>query len=151
MPYEQLEEGVTADVTYRAWGDDLSELFAAAGDATVGTMLVSLDSLRLTVHRRVSLRADALDLLLMRFLDEVIFLKDAEGLLTRARGVHVEQDEHGCRLEAELAGEPIDRERHELSRRRQSGDAGGLEARDGRARLVGAVYPGCVSAGFRLE
>ena len=115
MPYEQLEEGVTADVTYRAWGDDLSELFAAAGDATVGTMLVSLDSLRLTVHRRVSVRADALDLLLMRFLDEVIFLKDAEGLLTRARGVHVEQDEHGCCLEAELAGEPIDRERHELS------------------------------------
>jgi len=133
MPYEQLEEGVTADVTYRAWGDDLSELFAAAVDATVGTMLVSLDALRLTVPRRVSVRADALDLLLMRFLDEVIFLKDAEGLLTRVRRVHVEQGEHGCHLEADLAGEPIDRERHELNADVKAVTLAGLRVERGEA------------------
>lgn len=115
MPYEQLEDGVTADVTYRAWGADLDELFASAVDATVGTMLVSLDCLGTAVKRHISLQADALDILLMRFLDELVFYKDAEGLVMRARWVHVDKVGDGWHVEAELWGEPIDRERHELS------------------------------------
>jgi SHS2 domain-containing protein len=115
MPYEQLEDGVTADVTYRAWGRDLDELFASAADATVGTMLVSLGSLGTAVRRLVSVQADELDILLMRFLDELVFHKDAEGLLVRARWVHVEKGEDDWHVQAELWGEPIDRERHELS------------------------------------
>jgi SHS2 domain-containing protein len=117
MPYEYVEDGVTSDVTFHAWGRDLDELFTAAADATANVMVASLDSVRPLVSRTVSLSADALDLLLMRLLEELIFYKDAEGLLLRACGVHVtatDNTSHLPQLTAELRGEPIDRDRHEM-------------------------------------
>ena len=114
MPYEYLEDGVTSDVTFRAWGRDLDELFAAAADATTNVMVGALESIRPAATTPVSVDADALDLLLLRFLEEIIFHKDAEGVIMRARAVHVEPANHGHRVRAEFCGEPIDPARHEL-------------------------------------
>ena len=114
MPYEYAEEGVTSDVTFQAWGHDLDEVFAAAADATVNVMVAALDSIHPHVSRTVAVDADALDLLLLRFLDELIFAKDADGLLMRAAAVHVERGDHRHRLTATLRGEAIDPHRHEL-------------------------------------
>jgi SHS2 domain-containing protein len=114
MPYEYLEDSVTADVTFVAIGRDLDELFAAAADATTNVMVSDLSSLAPTVRRSVALEDDALDLLLKRFLDQLIFIKDVDGLLLRPERTHVEQTGDRCRLAADLAGEPIDPARHEL-------------------------------------
>jgi SHS2 domain-containing protein len=115
MPYEYLDDQVTADVTFRAWGGDLAELFAAAADATANAMVNSLGSIRTTTTRSVDVEAEALDMLLLRFLDELIFHKDAEGLILRAGAIRIEESATDrCRLAGELAGEPIDPQRHEL-------------------------------------
>ncbi|MBI4516816.1 MAG: archease [Deltaproteobacteria bacterium] len=114
MPYEYLEEGVTADVTFHAWGESLDELFAAAADATVRVMVASLDTIRPALNKSVLVAADALDLLLLRFLDELIFLKDAESVLLRATEVHVQAADHGQQVRARFCGEAIDPARHEL-------------------------------------
>jgi SHS2 domain-containing protein len=114
MPFEYLEDGVTSDVTFRASGRDLDELFRAAAEATAQVMVGSLDSIRTPVARTLRLNANALDLLLFRFLNEQIFYKDADNLLLRPHTVQVEKVSNGYVLQAELRGEPIDRERHEL-------------------------------------
>ena len=112
MPYEFVDDGVTSDVTFHAWAEGLDQLFVAAADATLNVMVRALDSVRAVETRTASLEADALDLLLRRFLDELIYRKDVEELLLRATRVAV--DAAQPRLDAVLAGERIDPERHEL-------------------------------------
>ena len=112
MPYEFLDDGVTSDVTFHAWGGSLEELLAASADATLNVMVRSVESVRPLETRSASVEADELDLLLKRFLDELIYRKDVEQLLLRATEVHVDAADH--RVQAVLAGERIDPKRHEL-------------------------------------
>ena len=114
MPYEYLEDSVTSDVTFHAWGRNLDELFAAAADATTNVMVGALESISPTVTKVASVNAEALDLLLLRFLEELIFHKDAEGLILRATDVRVEATNNDHRVQAQLRGEPIDPHKHEL-------------------------------------
>jgi SHS2 domain-containing protein len=114
VPYEYLADGVTSDVTFRARGPDLDTLFTAAADATANLMVRRLDSIAPVVSIPVTVHADALDLLLLRFLEELVFHKDAERLLLRATEVHVERDDGGSRVRATLTGETIDSAKHEL-------------------------------------
>lgn len=114
MPFEYLEEAVTSDVTFHAWAASLDDLFAAAVDATTRVMVEDLATVRPVERRPVAVHADALDLLLLRLLDEIVFLKDTESLLLRADRVHVDLDRRPFSADAMLAGEPIDRVRHEL-------------------------------------
>lgn len=112
--FEYLEDGVTSDVTFRAFGRDLDELFTVAGDATTAAMVRSLDSAEPKTSRRADVSADALDLLLVSFLDEIVFWKDAERLLLRPSGVRVERVDAGYLASAELRGEEIDPRRHQV-------------------------------------
>jgi len=112
VPYEFLDDGVTSDVTFHAWGRSLEELFSAAADATLNVMVRSVESVRPLETRSASVEADALDLLLMRFLDELIYRKDVEELLLRAKELHVDTERN--RVQTVLTGERIDPKRHEL-------------------------------------
>ena len=112
MPYEFLDDGVTSDVTFHAWAGSLDQLFVAAADATLNVMVRSVESVRPLETRHVSVEADELDLLLKRFLDELVYRKDVEELLLRATEVQVETRPY--RAPAVLAGERIDPKRHEL-------------------------------------
>jgi len=117
MPWEYIEDGVTSDVTFRAWGQDLDELFSAAAEATASAMVEDAAT-TVAALRTVPVRAEAsgLDLLLLRFLEELIFEKDARGLILRAREVRVDGDDaQGWTLQATLVGEPIDPARHALA------------------------------------
>ena len=97
-------EGATADLTLVARGTSLDEVFRAAAEALAAA----------TVERVDAIEADTdLDLLLLRFLNELIYLRDAEGLILRPSSVRVETDP-APRLAAELAGEEIDAARHGL-------------------------------------
>lgn len=114
MPYEYLDL-VTSDVTFEARGASLDELFAAAVDATTNVMVESLPSVRPLVTKAIELAAPALDLLLVRLLDTVVFYKDAECLLLRAAELRIDAAPGACALRGELIGEEIDRRRHALA------------------------------------
>ena len=77
-------------------------------------MVGNLGALRPSERRVVEVEGAALDLLLLRLLDEVVFLKDRDGLLLRAEQVRVDAGGPPHRARATLAGERIDRARHEL-------------------------------------
>ncbi|ARV62338.1 hypothetical protein BZZ01_30245 [Nostocales cyanobacterium HT-58-2] len=113
MPYEFLEDIATADIAFRAWGKDLQEVFKAAGDATVNTMIEDLDSIKPKETRTFGLEDDQLDLLLFNFLQELIYYKDSEVLLLRSQHIEFEQKDSKYKLTAVLQGEKLDPNRHE--------------------------------------
>ncbi len=113
MPYEFLEDIAIADIAFEAKGKDLSEVFIAAGDATVNAMIDNLAAIELEEERIFTLENDELDMLLFNFLQEFIYYKDSELLLLRAQQVKIEQKDNLYHLEAVTKGEKLDPERHE--------------------------------------
>ena len=113
MPYEFVEDVATADIAFRARGRDLNELFAAAADATMNVMIADLDTIDRRVTKSVTDEAEAEDLLLVEFLQEFIYFKDAQQLLLRPVSVSVERRQARLRVAATLAGERLDPARHE--------------------------------------
>ena len=91
MPYHYLEEIGTADIAFEATGRGLAELFKDAADATMNVMIDNLDAIEPRETRHVELVNDKLDMLLFDFLQELIFLKDAERLLLRIRDVQIDE------------------------------------------------------------
>lgn len=113
MPYEFLEDIATADIAFHAWGSDLEELFKAAGDATMNTMIDNLEAIASNQTRTFSLENDALDMLLFNFLQEFIYYKDSEQLLLRAQQVQIEEKNGDYHLNAVTQGEKLDVARHQ--------------------------------------
>jgi protein archease len=112
MPYHYLEEIGTADIAFEATGRDLPELFRDAADATVNVMIDNIDAIHPVETRQIELSNDKLDMLLFDFLQELIFLKDAERLLLRIREVQIAERDENYFVEATAEGEPLDTERH---------------------------------------
>jgi SHS2 domain-containing protein len=114
VPYAFLDDLAPADVAFRAWGRDPAEVFRAAADATANVMVEVLGSVRERERRRVNLTQDTLDMLLFDLLQQLIYYKDAEGLLLRVTRLVLAERAHCHHLEADLAGETIDPARHQL-------------------------------------
>lgn len=114
MPYQYLEEVAIADVAFEAWGNTLEELFTAAADATTNTMVRNMSELRERVEKPLQVSSDALDLLLMELLQELIYWKDAEKLLLRVKDLVIREGNGRYTLKAMAVGEELDPARHEL-------------------------------------
>lgn len=112
MPYEYLEDVATADIAFRAWGKDLEELFVAAGDATINTMIENIEAIEHHQIRTFSLENDALDMLLFNFLQEFIYYKDSELLLLRPQHIEFEKKQELHYLQAVTQGEILDINKH---------------------------------------
>jgi SHS2 domain-containing protein len=113
MPYRYLEEEATADVAFEAWGDSLEDVFASAGEALTGVMVRDTQSISPTQSQAVHLASDRLDLLLYKFLEELLYLKDTRQFLATRSTVQVKQADGSWSLTAVVSGEPLDPSRHE--------------------------------------
>ncbi len=102
----------TADVLFEAKGKSLDELFEAAGLATEETQ-VDLKGIKTKVKKEIVLEKDNIEMLFFDFLQELIFLKDAELLLFSKIKVSISEGKPN-RLKAVLEGEKIDPKKHEL-------------------------------------
>ncbi len=139
-PDFEFVEGATSDLAFVARGATEEEALVAASEALLAATLEDPASVADDVSRQVKLEEGDLDLLLLRLLNELVYLRDAEGLLLRARRVRLVRGPDAIRLEAELAGEHIDRARHRLTTEVKAATAHGLclEPTDGgwRARAT---------------
>jgi SHS2 domain-containing protein len=113
--YVFLEDIAIADVAFRAYGESLPAVFEQAARATVETMIDDLDSLALDTERRITLEETDPEMLLLDFLQELIYFKDAEELLLLPGELRIDEHDGRYRLTAALAGEPIDPARHRLN------------------------------------
>jgi SHS2 domain-containing protein len=125
-PYEIIEH--TADAGLVAHGGTQAEAFANIARGMYNLM-TDPDLVEERVTREIVIDAPNEARLLERWLEELLFVTDVDGLLFRDFDVSIE----GTTLRATARGEPIDPERHELR-----GDIKGVtrhmtavEARDG--------------------
>jgi len=117
MPFRYLDDLTVADVAFEARGTTLEELFTASWDATLQVMIENPTSLARSESRSIALEEPSLDLLLHNFLQELIYYKDAEGLLLRIENCRIQWVEGGsksAKLEARAGGQTIDPKVHRL-------------------------------------
>jgi SHS2 domain-containing protein len=102
----------TADVGLRITADALNDLFRAAAEAMFDYIVVNRNDVRDTDHDHLALAAESTDELLVSWLNELIYRSETTHRLYSRFDVHVAPD--GLSLEAEIGGEPVDRDRHIL-------------------------------------
>jgi len=107
-----LEDMAISDMAFEATGDTTAELFQAAALALFEGM-ADTHRLRLRVRKEIHLRHAQIDQLMYDWLSELIYLKDAEGLLFGEFKVELSQNSE-WNLTATVRGEPIDPKRHGL-------------------------------------
>ena len=110
-----LEDIAVADVALEAIGDTPSELFVAAAQAVI-EMLANPMTVSKTWYQTIELEDELFADLLFDWLSEMVYLKDAEGMVfcqATAAVLH-EPLRNRWRLHGELIGEVIDSTRHEL-------------------------------------
>lgn len=115
MSYQYLENVAIADVAFEASGKTLVELFSDAALAVTNTMVKDVKTLEQRVTKKVELEAENPEMLLYRFLQELVFFKDAELLLFNRYDLEISQEIGKWRLNATIHGEELDQEKHELA------------------------------------
>lgn len=123
-PFEFVE-GATGDLTFVARGPTPEAVFAAAAEALLAATVEDPERVGDEVRLPVVLGEPELDLLLLRWLDELIWRRDAEQLLARAGHLALRREGTDWRLEGELRGEPIGH-RHRLRSDVKAATAHGL-------------------------
>lgn len=111
--YEFLD-AVTSDLCFLARGETLESLFEAAAEALLAATLENPESVGAREERRLTIEEPDLELLLLGFLNELVYLRDADELLLRPMRLQVHA-EGAARLEAQLVGERLDPTRHHLA------------------------------------
>ncbi|HBZ69173.1 MAG TPA: archease [Deltaproteobacteria bacterium] len=119
-------EGATSDLAFVAQAATLDALFAVASEALLAATVEDPSSVAPSERRTLSLAEPDLELLLLRFLNELVWLRDAKGLLLRAESVRITREEGEAQLEATLVGEPLSRIRHALAADVKAATAHGL-------------------------
>lgn len=103
----------TADVAFEATAATRDELFAEALAAFTDT-LTDRETVEERLSRTFELRASEVDLLLVVWLEELLYAFEIDGHLFRRAEARLEEDAEGWRLTAEAWGEVRDEERHGL-------------------------------------
>lgn len=101
---------VTADKGVRAWGRDLPEVFVNAARG-MWSLMVEPGTVRLQEMLPVTAEAGDRETLLVAWLNELLYLHEAEGFVAAEFAVKLLTD---TKLEADVWGERIDQSRHPL-------------------------------------
>ncbi len=111
MPYEFFDH--TGDIGVRVSGATLDELFADAAAALTAT-LVDPATIECRAREWVALEAPSLELLLVDWLNDLVFRFDVNDLLVRRTSPKVAREDEAWKLEAAIEGEAIDPSRHKV-------------------------------------
>lgn len=110
-PFEILTH--TADVAIGVWGIDVAELLRNAARGLYCIVLTEDSEVRPTITRQISLESVDSDTLLIDWMNELIYMIDAEQLLFSM--FEFDELEAGY-LKARVHGEYLDLSRHQLRR-----------------------------------
>ena len=92
--------------------DDLDDLFRTAAEGVFDYIVTNRDAVQVRETESITLRAEAPADLLVAWLNDLIFRCETRHRLYTRFDVRVSAD--GLGLDAEIGGEPIDRDRHVL-------------------------------------
>ena len=103
---------IPGEAAFRAYGSTLGELFSNAGRALFSVM-GDLKAIQPKQERSITLADPSVERLLIDFLSELVYLKDAEAMLFSKFEVNVIKSDT-YHLHAKLRGEPINPDKHKL-------------------------------------
>jgi len=110
-----MEKAVTADVAFEAFGKSLNDIFQNSAMATAETM-VDTDTVASRLQKTIKLQNKDIGALLIDFLNEICYYKDAEQMLLCKFEVDIKQNKETkiYVLTAKIGGEHIDYKKHQL-------------------------------------
>jgi len=73
-------EGITADAGIEAWGDTVAQAFIGAAEG-LASLLAEIPEEKLTRTESISVNGENLSALLVKFLNELIYLEETSGLI----------------------------------------------------------------------
>lgn len=114
MPYRFYEDVAIADVAFEATGKTLEEMFVSAGLALTNTQVEDLKTVEAKAEKAVELEASDVENLLVNFLQELIFYKDAEQLLLNKFDIKIKKKKEKFKLSGKIYGEKLNPKKHEL-------------------------------------
>lgn len=112
MPYKFLEDVAIADVCIEAAGKKPGEMFEQAGLATTAVM-ADLKTVKKKLKKTFELESEEMGKLFFEFLEELVYIKDTEGLLFSAYKVKITKKKM-YKLKANCYGDKIDMENQTL-------------------------------------
>ena len=109
MPYDFrfLEDVALADIAFEAEGDSVEDLLQGVTQALLETM-ADPHTVSASWERRIVKTNDALDDLLIEWLSEILYWKDAAGVVFREAPLRLTCEDGRWRVEATLIGAPVD-------------------------------------------
>lgn len=111
MSYQYLETTLSKSLTFEAFGTSLEGLFLSAAEGLLGVMVADIDAVRGKDQQIMHLEDRSLDLLLFRFLQEIVFLKNARGILVQITGLRREEQRGMHRLSVRYRTGAVDDEK----------------------------------------
>lgn len=114
MSYTYRDDIAKADAAFEASGRTIEELFIAAADATMNIMVENIAAIQKKQGLAFELESEALDILLLNFINELIFLKDARCLLLRIENISIRKTDTKFVLKTKVYGEEPDPGKHSL-------------------------------------
>lgn len=113
MKFKTVEGLTQADVAYEIYGKDLQGLFSNAGLAVTDAM-ADLSKIEAKEIVEFEIVEKDVEKMLFEFLDNVVYYKDAESLIFSEINVKIKKENENYVLHAELKGEKIDNEKHNM-------------------------------------
>ena|SRR3989344_2415039 len=104
----------TADVLFESYGKDLNELFTNSALA-LQEIQVELKTVSPKTKKSFKLENTAVDMLLFNFLQELVYLKDADEIVFSKFKVNIKQTKAAYSLTAICWGEKISLKKHTLN------------------------------------
>jgi SHS2 domain-containing protein len=111
--YKYVEGISMADVAFEAEGKTLEELFTSSALA-LEEVQVDLKTVKPVIEHEINVEAASADNLLFNFLEELVFLKDAEQLLLVQFTIKIAQEKNKLTLHCVANGEAINLKNHKL-------------------------------------
>lgn len=108
LSYRYVEH--TADLGFEAWGASLEAMFVHAAEALMA-VLVDPGTVEPASERPVEIKASGLESLLVSWLNELLYVFDAEQWIFARFEINSADDK---RLDAMTWGEPLDPRRHSI-------------------------------------
>lgn len=99
-----------ADIGIKVYGKNLEELFINAALGTT-SLIADVNLLSAIIKKEINIKGQNIEELFTKWLDEIIYLFDAEGFLIK--NVLVETC-HGMSLRATISGEKYNKDKHEI-------------------------------------
>lgn len=121
-------EGATSDLAFVAQGPTAEAVFVAAAQAFLAATVEEPSAVERRERHTVTLAEPDLELLLVRFLNELVYLLDAEHLLVHPDRIEIVRGDP-VQLRADLSGEHIDLARHALASEIKAATVHGLRVR----------------------